>query len=202
MSCSRSRCFPARPIVGALVLAAMMAGCSSTSPRQHWWEFWKPKASTPVYSDTDVFAPPPEPGTGSGVSGPLGGETAGALKEIRAPGVPKGMIAALETVYFDYDSAKVLPGEPAKLDRAAEWLRANSGATVQVEGHCDERGTAEYNLSLGQRRADGIREYLVAKGVSPNQLVAISYGKERPVELGKSEEAYARNRRVQFLVYE
>ena len=90
---------------------------------------------------------------------------------------------------------------PEKLDNAIAWLESHPDVQILIEGHCDERGTREYNLNLGQRRANSVKEYLVGKGIDPNRLHTISYGEERPIELGMSESAYAQNRRVQFLVY-
>lgn len=110
-------------------------------------------------------------------------------------------IADLRPVYFEFDSADML--EPAKrvLDRGAGWLKANPGVPVQVEGHCDERGTADYNLALGQRRADTVRAYLSGVGVAPGRVRTISYAGERPANPAHDESAWAANRRAVFKVY-
>jgi peptidoglycan-associated lipoprotein len=84
------------------------------------------------------------------------------------------------------------------LKSLAAWLRENSGERLSLEGHCDERGTEEYNLALGQRRADSVRSYLVSGGISPDRLKTISYGEEKPVDNGHDESAWAKNRRVQY----
>ena len=111
-------------------------------------------------------------------------------------------IADLDMVHFNYDAYKL--GEEWKniLAEHAEWLKQNEDVHVQIEGHCDERGTEEYNVTLGQRRADAVREFLVEKGVSEHRLSTISYGKLRPLTFEQNEEAHALNRRAMFLVYQ
>jgi peptidoglycan-associated lipoprotein len=106
--------------------------------------------------------------------------------------------SVLDVVYFDFDQATLSDLAKETLVRNAEWLRSNPQVRVQIEGHCDERGTAEYNLALGQRRAEAVRGYLASLGIDGSRLVTISYGKERPADPGHSEEAWARNRRVEF----
>ena len=103
-----------------------------------------------------------------------------------------------EHVYFDFDSATLSPVAQDVLRRKAEFLRDNPTVAVTVEGHCDERGTNEYNLALGERRAESVRSYMVDLGVASNRMTAISYGEERPVDTGHTEEAWAKNRRAQF----
>jgi peptidoglycan-associated lipoprotein len=107
----------------------------------------------------------------------------------------------LETVYFDFDSSVLREDARRALDRNIEWLRQNRDARIQVEGHCDERGTEEYNLHLGERRANSVKRYLTARGIEPSRLFTISYGEERPVDPGRNEIAYAKNRRAQFSRY-
>ena len=102
---------------------------------------------------------------------------------------------------FDFDKAVIRPEDIPLLDQAAEWLATHADVQVQIEGHCDERGTREYNLNLGQLRANAVKEYLATKGVDPNRLHTISYGEERPIDPGHTEDAWSKNRRVQFLVY-
>jgi len=111
------------------------------------------------------------------------------------------MIADLEMVHFEFDSDQLTPEWQAVLDQNAQWLAQNPAVNVQVEGHTDERGTEEYNISLGQRRADTVREYLVANGIQPNRISTISYGKMRPLTFEYTEEGHALNRRAMFLVY-
>ena len=100
------------------------------------------------------------------------------------------------TVYFSYDSAALDGNSKGSLFRQAAFLNANPTLTVTIEGHCDERGTREYNLALGERRAAAARDYLLAQGVDPARIKVISYGKERPVMAGSNEESWAKNRRA------
>jgi peptidoglycan-associated lipoprotein len=88
----------------------------------------------------------------------------------------------------------------AILDRKADWLRSNPGATVQIEGHCDERGTTAYNLALGEHRANAVKRYLTALGIDAARLTTISYGEEVPLDPRRDEEAWARNRRAHFVI--
>jgi peptidoglycan-associated lipoprotein len=105
-----------------------------------------------------------------------------------------------ENVYFDFDDASLSQQARQVLMEKAAWLRTNSDSRVIIEGHCDERGTAEYNIALGQRRAQSIKTFLVNAGIDPSRLRTVSYGEERPLDPGKTEEAYARNRRGQFRI--
>jgi peptidoglycan-associated lipoprotein len=100
------------------------------------------------------------------------------------------------TVYFSYDSAALDGNSKGSLFRQAAFLNANPTLTVTIEGHCDERGTREYNLALGERRAAAARDYLLAQGVDPARIKVISYGKERPAMAGSNEESWAKNRRA------
>lgn len=105
-----------------------------------------------------------------------------------------------EDIYFAFDRANLSPMAQENLRRKAEWLRANPDATVTIEGHCDERGTNEYNLALGDRRAESAKSFLVDLGISAKRLATISYGEERPVDPRHNEEAWAKNRRAHFVV--
>jgi len=105
-----------------------------------------------------------------------------------------------EDIYFDYDKSTLSPAAQDNLLRKAEWLRENPDATVTVEGHCDERGTNEYNLALGDRRAESTKAFLADLGIDPARLTTISYGEERPVDPRRMEEAWAKNRRSHFVV--
>ncbi|GAB4343161.1 MAG: hypothetical protein Kow0099_21370 [Candidatus Abyssubacteria bacterium] len=109
-------------------------------------------------------------------------------------------VRELQTIYFDYDSAVLKPEAKQKLDRAATWLKQNPNVNVQIEGHCDERGTNEYNLALGERRALSARRYLVSLGVNEARIFTISYGEERPAVEGHDESAWKFNRRAEFKV--
>jgi len=101
-----------------------------------------------------------------------------------------------DRVFFDFDSYELKPEAQAQLERQAAWLNSYPTVTVTIEGHCDERGTREYNLALGERRANAAKNYLVALGIDPNRIQTISYGKERPAVLGSDESAWAQNRRA------
>lgn len=108
---------------------------------------------------------------------------------------------ASETVYFDFDSAAVKTSEASKIDTVSGFLTSNPGSAVSIEGHCDERGTEEYNLALGERRAQAVREYLINSGVSPNAVRTLSFGEARPAVDAQTESAYAQNRRGEFVLY-
>lgn len=105
-----------------------------------------------------------------------------------------------DRIFFDYDKSDLQPESQDTLQKLASWMTGRPGVTITLEGHCDERGTREYNLALGERRANTARDYLVALGVSGGRLLTISYGKERPAVLGSSEGAWAQNRRGVFVV--
>jgi peptidoglycan-associated lipoprotein len=106
----------------------------------------------------------------------------------------------LKTIYFAYDSSAISSDSRETLKANAEFLKANTTVTVQVEGHCDERGSVQYNLALGERRAKSVREFLVASGIAKNRVTVISFGKERAVAFGHDEEAWSKNRRGNFVV--
>jgi peptidoglycan-associated lipoprotein len=108
---------------------------------------------------------------------------------------PKGLL----NVYFDYDRDNIRDDMRAVLEGNARWLRANSGASVKIEGHCDERGTNEYNLALGERRAQAVKRFLTSSGIEAGRISTISYGEERPVCTSQSESCYAQNRRANFV---
>jgi len=105
-----------------------------------------------------------------------------------------------QTVHFDYDSSVVKSGDKSKVAAVADALKANATAAVRVDGHCDERGTEEYNRSLGERRALAVREALIHDGIDPSRVDTRSYGRDRPVDTGKSEAAHKKNRRGEFIL--
>jgi peptidoglycan-associated lipoprotein len=106
----------------------------------------------------------------------------------------------LKDVYFDFDKYDIRPDEAKTLDGNGTWLKGNANNLVLIEGHCDERGTNEYNLALGERRAKATMNYLVAQGIQANRITIISYGKERPVCSEHNEACWQKNRRAHFLV--
>jgi peptidoglycan-associated lipoprotein len=109
---------------------------------------------------------------------------------------------AVKPIYFDFDKAVVRPGDAKTLDASAAWLKQNANQLLLIEGHCDERGTNEYNLALGDRRAKAAMNYLVAQGISADRMTIVSYGEERPVCTEHTEACWAKNRRDQFMVKE
>jgi len=104
------------------------------------------------------------------------------------------------TVHFDYDRSAVKSSETSKVEAVASYLKGNPGVGVLVEGHCDQRGTEQYNLSLGERRALALREYLANLGIEGDRVVTISYGEDRPADPGNNEAAWSKNRRGEFVV--
>ncbi len=104
-----------------------------------------------------------------------------------------------EDVYFDFDSSALTNIARNVLSRKAEFLRINADASIIIEGHCDDRGTSAYNIALGDRRAESAKAYLIDLGIDAMQLSTISYGEERPVDMGKNDEAWAKNRRAHFI---
>ena len=103
-----------------------------------------------------------------------------------------------EKIYFDYDKADLKPEAQAVLENKAKFLDANPSYSVTIEGNCDERGTNEYNLALGERRADAAKKYLSSLGISEGKITTVSYGEEKPVASGKDESAWSQNRRDEF----
>ena len=118
------------------------------------------------------------------------------------PPAPAAAVPApspLKDVFFNFDKAAIRDDQKAALNDNVGWLKGNTGAKVLVEGHCDERGTAEYNLALGERRAKAVKDYLVAAGIAADRISTITYGKERPFVLGHDESAWKWNRRAHFV---
>ena len=135
-------------------------------------------------------------GTTSAETTSAGTTSAGGASSIGSIRTPDELLAKVgSTVYFDYDQSSLSSEAQATLDRQAAFLKASPSFRLIIEGHCDERGTREYNLALGDRRASAVRDYLVAKGINASRLSTISYGKERPSVGGSNETSYALNRR-------
>jgi peptidoglycan-associated lipoprotein len=105
----------------------------------------------------------------------------------------------LNAVYFDFDRYSIRPADGQILKSNLDWFKANPNKKIRIEGHCDERGTVEYNLALGQKRADAARTYLINLGVDAKLLETISYGKEKPADPAHNEAAWAKNRRDDFV---
>lgn len=174
--------------LGLLVLAASLGACSSV------------KLDDVAVEDRNAA-----PVTG-GVGGAGGGQgSTGAVDPRGVSGVQVGQnqvgqppVGVSRVVYFDYDSFAIKPEFAAMLEAHARHLKADSRRRVALEGHTDERGGREYNLALGQKRAEAVRRALGLLGVNDAQLEAVSFGKEKPAEAGSDEAAYAKNRRVEI----
>ncbi len=138
----------------------------------------------------------------------VGGENAQAAttpmvtdkpNELDPQGSDGGKIAGLNTVYFEYDQSRLTSDSRKKLADNAEWIKSHPNFTIQVEGHTDSRGSVEYNLALGERRAKSVKSYLQTLGVDAKRVTIISYGKEKPIESGDGESAWSKNRRANFV---
>ncbi len=155
-----------------------------------------PPAVTPApAAPSTPAAPPPAPA-------PAPAPPAPAAPPPVAPPPPPAEFApraALAALHCDFDTSDIRPQDARILDENAAWLKANPQHLVLIEGHCDERGTNEYNLALGERRAQAARSYLVAHGVAANRMLVISYGEERPECIERNEACWARNRQARFL---
>ncbi|HUL20396.1 MAG TPA: peptidoglycan-associated lipoprotein Pal [Thermodesulfobacteriota bacterium] len=120
----------------------------------------------------------------------------------KTPGI-EGQVfesSLLKDIHFNFDKYDIRPGDAAILKENAALLKKFSNVKIQIEGHCDERGTGEYNLALGERRANKTKDYLVSLGISTARISTISYGKEKPLDPGHDEEAWARNRRAHTII--
>lgn len=174
-----------------LVVAVGFVGCKTAVPTLT-------TAPPPV---TRVEPPPPPPPPELGMRGPPGIGEVPMAPPIRAPeGVEFDFAGSIQKVFFEFDKSRLTDEARATLQENSAWLRAHPDITVQIEGHCDERGTIEYNLALGERRAFSVRNYLASLGIDPARLFSISYGEERPGVLGHDDEAWAQNRRAEFKI--
>ena len=169
--------FLAQIVLVACIAAFGLTGCKNPP--------WKKKAGGSA-SGSESGVPP----LGAG------GESAIGDRPIAGGAWQHGQFAP---VLFDYDSARIRPSEVSKLETVAAHMKSNPGKLV-IEGHCDERGTAEYNRALGEHRALAAREELVKLGVDSSRMSTVSYGKDRPAEMGHDEAARAKNRRCEFVV--
>ena len=166
------------PMKLALVAALIATGACSKK---------RPEELPPPPSETPVATGPVDSGTtGTGV-------TPGSAEDFRQS-------VTSDTVNFALDSYDIDPQARAILDSQATWLQRYPNVRVTIEGHCDERGTREYNLALGDRRANAAKNYLASRGVPASRINVISYGKERPLALGSDDESYAQNRRAVTVV--
>ena len=171
-----------RPILSsvtlvALILTFLFVGCAKEEPPPPTAEA-QPRPVAPPPPPAPVPTPPPGPSISQQ-----------AFQEFQN-----------QDIYFDFDKYDLRTDARTTLDRKASFLNQNSSVRVQVEGHCDERGTNEYNMALGERRANAAKQYLTTAGISAGRLSTISYGEERPLDPGHTEAAWARNRRAHFVV--
>ncbi|MDT0499799.1 MULTISPECIES: peptidoglycan-associated lipoprotein Pal [unclassified Halomonas] len=169
----------ARSLAVALSLA-LVAGCSSTGGTQ------------------DGTMDGTRDGSGVSSSGVSDGRTSGSGYGGTAGQQSDGRMPQQRTVYFEFDSDRIRSEFEPVLAANARYLRENGNARVVLQGHTDERGTREYNMALGERRARSVEKFLSVQGVSPSQVEVVSYGEERPAARGQNEQAFAQNRRVVF----
>ena len=160
----------------ALILAFLFVGCAKEEPPPPTAEV-QPRPAAPPPPP-----PPPAPAPGPSI-------TQQTFQEFQN-----------QDIYFDFDQYDLRPDARTVLDRKVTFLNQNSSVRSQIEGHCDERGTNEYNLALGERRANAAKQYLTTAGISAGRLSTISYGKERPLDPGHNEAAWAKNRRDHFVI--
>ncbi|MFE8071464.1 peptidoglycan-associated lipoprotein Pal [Marinobacteraceae bacterium S3BR75-40.1] len=180
----------------ALILAfsmAVVAGCSSTGGTQEG------------AAGSDV-QPVDQAGGGEVYGAEGGGDVTSSEMEEQKTAAEKEMqqqqqakLREVRTVYFDFDSAEIRAESRDVLMAHAQFLANNPSVNVVLQGHTDERGTKEYNLALGERRAKAVQRFLVVNGADNSQLETVSYGEERPAVMGNTEEAYAKNRRVEII---
>jgi peptidoglycan-associated lipoprotein len=186
-----------RAILIAVAVLGLVAGCAQTKP-----------STTPPSQAAQVTTPSPTtPATEE--PKPAATEPAPAQAATPEPTQPAAMAPApaamaepaaldLKVIHFDFDKYDIKPGEAALLDANATWLKSNPDVRVQLGGYCDERGTEEYNLALGERRAQAVRTYLAEHGVPADNMSTVSFGEEKPIDSGHDEAAWAKNRRVEF----
>jgi len=157
--------------------AALLSGCASKPPKQ------LPPEPGPAATTTTTT---PSPDSTSLQAGP----PAGSQADFRAS------LMGQDTIHFELDKYNIDEPSTAALRAQAQWLQRYPAKKATIEGHCDERGTREYNLALGERRANAAKNYLVSLGVDASRLTTVSYGKERPLDTASTEEAWAKNRRA------
>jgi peptidoglycan-associated lipoprotein len=167
--------------IAVIATALVLSGCASKGKKS---VSSVPAASTQSSSGF----------SGSGMDDSIGGVGTGTGLEDQS-----GLDLSERTVYFEYDSAELSPKGQEIVAHFGRYLATNPNARLRLEGHTDERGTREYNISLGERRANTVQSALIAYGASASQLSVVSYGEERPVDPGHDEAAYAQNRRVEII---
>jgi peptidoglycan-associated lipoprotein len=173
------------------LVTVLLAACSSKP---------KPVPETVITPPASQGTTPTTPDTGT--SAPLDTMNADPAKGMGEPGSQEDLIATVgsDRVFFDYNGDTLDSESQEKLKAQAAWLAKYPNVRVNIEGHCDERGTREYNLALGDRRAEAVRSFLASLGISGDRMNTVSYGKERPDAVGSDDESWARNRRAVTLV--
>ena len=183
----------AAAVLPILALTLLLAGCPKRPAMT--------AATAPPPVPLAAAAPPtPAPAPAPIAPAPVAPPTAAPAP----PAPPKEYRAndALKSIFFAFDKSDIRPGDAKVLDATAAYLKANPSQLVLIEGHCDERGTADYNLALGERRAKSAMNYLVSNGIEAGRITTISYGKERPVCSERAETCWSRNRNDTFLTKE
>lgn len=181
-------------LVVPLLLLGFSLGCARKAPMKAQptptlsppvvEEAAPPKVEVPEVSEVPSPIPAPSPEVGVG--------------EKEMPQAVESAGSSLQDIHFDFDQHNIRSEDRAILEKNGQWLKENPRVKVQIEGHCDERGTLEYNLALGERRTKSTKDYLISLGIEPDRLPTISYGEEKPLEPGHNEEAWAKNRRSHF----
>jgi len=182
-------------VVSLLIDAAVIGGCAKRPATT--------QASAPAPTAATAMVPPAAPVTrGVEPSQLQPAAPATAAPATTARPSPKEFVAIpeLKDINFDFDKYDIRPGDAKILDTNAGWLKSHPDQLLLIEGHCDERGTNEYNLALGERRAKSTMNYLVSQGVQSSRITIISYGEERPLCTEHNEGCWAKNRRAHFLV--
>jgi peptidoglycan-associated lipoprotein len=168
----------------ALRLTLIAAGALSLAACAH---------NKPAYPTTQQAAPPSRPSEGP--RGPSGPSRPEPVTQNALPGSERDFTVNVgDRVYFDYDMYTIRADASPLLDAQSDWLKRYAAVQVRIEGNADERGTQEYNLALGARRANAVREYLVAHGVAAGRITTVSFGKEKPIDSGAGEVAESHNR--------
>jgi len=178
-----------RRLAFLFVLTLAVAACSDDKNNPNYGGMGADGSTLPNGGSTDQVGGGDNAGSGIPPTRPANGAS---------PDSADYQTLASDTIYFDFDKATINGDERDKLVAVSEWFKSNPGHALFLAGHADKRGTPEYNRALGERRADAVREYLVGLGISADVLYATSYGSDRPAVDGDTEEAYAKNRRVEI----
>jgi peptidoglycan-associated lipoprotein len=188
------------PLVLALAATLTTTGCKKGTPQLTRLPGTGLHGSTEQTDfNTKPFNPDANPNANPNFNNPPG-QTPMADRGLFDDMIPDRAALAANTVHFAFDSAVVKQGEESNIAAVATALGANAADKLLIEGHCDERGTEEYNRALGERRADSLREALAKAGVSADRIRTISYGKDKPANPGHDESAWSQNRRGEFIL--